>query len=189
MLRRLEFDLWYLFRPPWDSGISPPELFQFMAAHPAGRAIDLGCGTGTNVVTLAQHGWRVTGVDYSARAIRIATRKVRLAGVTATLATCDVTRLTGIAGPFDLTLDLGCFHGVDSRPAYLANLSRILSPGAFWLMYGFFKDTPQERGSGLTAEDLNLIESHGLRLVSRQDGTDRRERPSAWFLYEVPRAN
>ncbi len=72
MLRRLEFDLWYLFRPPWDSGISPPELFEFMAGHAPGRAIDLGCGTGTNVVTLATHGWQVIGLDFSPRAVRIA---------------------------------------------------------------------------------------------------------------------
>jgi len=186
MLRRLEFDLWYLFHPPWDSGVSPPELLEFIATHPAGRAIDLGCGTGTNVVTLAQHGWQVTGLDYSPRAIRMATRKARLAGVTATLALCDVTRPPGISGPFDLALDLGCFHGVGSRPAYLSNVVRILSPGAYWLMYGFFRDAPQEHGSGLATEDLGLIESHGLRLVSRRDGTDMRERPSSWFLYQRP---
>ena len=186
MLKRLEFDLWYLFHPPWDSGVSPPELFEFMATHPAGRAIDLGCGTGTNVVTLAEHGWHVTGLDYSPRAIRIAARKARLAGVTATLSVCDVTRMSCITGPFDLALDIGCFHAVQGRAAYLSSLVLILSPGAYWLMYGFFKDLPRQRGSGLTTEDLSVIESHGLRLVSRQDGIDVRERRSAWFLYQQP---
>ena len=114
MLRRLEFDLWYLFHPPWDSGVSPPELFEFMAEHPAGRAIDLGCGTGTNVITLAEHGWQVTGLDYSPRAIRIAARKVRRAGAgSATSLRCVMSLgCPGIDGPFDLALDLGCFHGV-----------------------------------------------------------------------------
>jgi ubiquinone/menaquinone biosynthesis C-methylase UbiE len=186
LLRRLEFDLWYLFRPPWDSGVSPPELLEFMAAHPAGRAIDLGCGTGTNVITLAQHGWQVTGLDYSARAIGIAERKLRRARLAAALSVCDVTRLPGIDGPFDLALDLGCFHGLRSRGAYLANLARILAPGGHWLMYGFFRHPSEGHGPGLMPADLALIESYGLRLLSRQDGTDRGERPSAWFLYERP---
>ena len=62
MLRRLNFTFWYYFHPPWDSGISPPELLEFIEQHPAGRAIDLGCGTGTNVVTLAQQDGRSQGL-------------------------------------------------------------------------------------------------------------------------------
>ena len=184
MLRRLEFDLWYLFRPPWDTGVSPPELLEFLAAHPAGHAIDLGCGTGTNVITLAEHGWQVTGLDYSRRAIRIAERKVRQSKLQAALSVCDVTRLPGINGPFDLALDLGCFHGLRSREAYLSNLVRILAPGGHWLMYGFFKDPSEGRRTGLMPADLSLIESYGLRLGSRRDGIDMGERPSAWFLYQ-----
>jgi hypothetical protein len=99
---------------------------------------------------------------------------------------CDVTRLAGIDGPFDLALDLGCFHGIRSRGAYLSNLVRLLAPGGSWLMYGFFQDPPDGRGPGLTPADLALIESYGLRLTSRQYGTDAGKRPSAWLLYQRP---
>lgn len=34
-----------------------------------GRALDLGCGTGANVIGLAQRGWEVTGVDWAKTAI------------------------------------------------------------------------------------------------------------------------
>nr|WP_243757850.1 class I SAM-dependent methyltransferase [Allobranchiibius sp. GilTou38] len=37
---------------------------------PAGRVPDLACGEGRNSVWLAARGWRVTGVDFSAEAIR-----------------------------------------------------------------------------------------------------------------------
>ena len=47
-LRRLKFNLSYFGKAPWDSGISPPELYDFIATHPAARAIDIGCGSGTN---------------------------------------------------------------------------------------------------------------------------------------------
>ena len=188
MLRRLHFNLWYLYfiRPPWDSGISPPELLDFLANHPAGRAIDLGCGTGTNVVTLVQHGWDVTGVDFAPLAIRLAKRKLHAAHMRASLLVGDVTNLTGISGPFDLALDLGCFHGIEARAAYLSELMRLLTPGGYWLMYAFFKSAGQVSGSGITTADIDLIASRGLRLITRKDGVDRRERPSAWFIYQMP---
>ncbi len=194
MLRRLNFNLWYYARPPWDSGISPPELFDFIANHPAGRVIDLGCGTGTNVITLAQHGWQVTGIDFAPRAIQIAKHKTQKASVKAVLQVGDATNLKGIEGPFDLALDMGCFHGVENRAAYLTELDRILASGGYWLMYGFFKPDPSQTGrfdklsasSGLAAADLDLILARGFRLLSRKDGWDKRERQSAWFLYQKP---
>jgi ubiquinone/menaquinone biosynthesis C-methylase UbiE len=187
VLRRLQFSLWYYFRPPWDSGISPPELLQFIAAHPAGRALDLGCGTGTNVVTLARHGWAVSGMDFAPRAIQLARQKVRAAAVRATLSVGDVTILAGLDGPFDLALDIGCFHGIADRQAYLLSLDRVLAPSGHWLMYGFFKSSKDELGPGLEAETLRLIEDHGFLLRSRTDSPDKRGRPSAWFLFQKPR--
>ena len=184
LLQRLFFDLWYLFRPPWDSGVSPPELLAFLEQHPAGRAIDLGCGTGTNVITLAQHGWEVTGLDYSPRAIRIARRKVLKAQVRASLSVCDVTRLSGIGGPFDLGFDLGCFHSLVNRESYLANLPRILAPHGYWLVYGFLKEASGPDVPGIGPDDLAAIGADGLTMISRQDGTDRGDRPSAWFLFQ-----
>jgi len=184
LLRRLHFNLWYFARPPWDSGISPPELLEYLATHPPGCAIDLGCGSGTNLITLAQHGWQVTGVDFAPRAIQIARRKIKQARLSAQLRVGDVTELRGIHGPFDLALDMGCFHGVEDRAAYLRQLGRILAPGGDWLLYGFFKAAPHRPGPGLVASDLGLIQAHGLRLLWRRDGLDTRGRPSAWFLFQ-----
>lgn len=174
----------YLRRPPWDSGLTPPELFDFIASHPAGRAIDLGCGTGTNVVTLAQNSWQVTGVDFIPKAIRAAKRKLKLANVYADLRVGDATHLDGIAGPFELALDIGCFHGVNDKAAYLDELDRLLAPRGHWLLYGFFKPASHLAGPGLAAPDLDLIQARGFSLLSRTDGFDKKERPSAWFLFQ-----
>ncbi|GAB4422491.1 MAG: hypothetical protein Kow002_11880 [Anaerolineales bacterium] len=183
-LRKLIFSLWYYFNPPWDSGVSPPELLEFLKTQPPGRAIDLGCGTGTNVVTLAEAGWSVTGIDFAPRAIRIAKRKVRQAGLQADLRVGDVTNLKGINGPFDFALDLGCFHGLGEKKApYLRELDRILAPGGFWLMYGFFKSAASDPGPGLAEADLEMIQSR-FKLLSRQDGVDKVGRTSAYFLFE-----
>jgi SAM-dependent methyltransferase len=189
MLRKLYFNLLYLFsKPPWDTGISPPELLDFIEKHQPGNAIDIGCGTGTNVITLAQAGWQVTGVDFVPRAIRFAKRKVRKAGIQAKLAVRDAADLTGIPGPFDLALDIGCFHGLGDRKAdYLSELERILAPGGHWLMYGFFSPSADQTQTGLAEADLELIPA-SLILIWRQDGFDKRERTSAWFLFQKQQA-
>ena len=185
MLRKLYFNLLYLFsEPPWDTGISPPELLDFIEKHPAGKAIDIGCGTGTNVITLAKAGWQVTGVDFVPRAIKTAKRKTKKAEIKAELHVRDATNLKGISGPFDLALDMGCFHGMGNKKAdYLSELNRILAPGGHWLMYGFFNPDPASDSPGLVEADLELILA-SMTLVWRQDGFDRGERTSAWFLYQ-----
>jgi ubiquinone/menaquinone biosynthesis C-methylase UbiE len=183
MFQRLLFNLWYLGRPPWDRGVSPPELIEYIGSHPAARAVDIGCGTGTNTITLTKAGWQVTGVDFAVLAIWLALRKVRTAGVQADLYVRDVTHLSGIQGPYDLALDIGCFHGVAHKAAYLSELCRILAPKGSWLLYAFFRPPSAQADPGLTEEDLRLVARH-MQLIWRRDGSDRRGRPSAWFHYQ-----
>lgn len=184
MIARLRFWWMYLRRPPWDSGIVPPELLQYIQTHPPRRAIDLGCGTGTNVLALAQHGWHVTGVDFIPQAIRAAKRKTKTVQENVTLLVGDVTHLNNINGPFDLALDIGCFHGIQNKSKYLDELDRLLAPRGHWLLYGFFKPSAHLAGPGLVEADLHLIHARGLLLLSRQDGFDKKNRPSAWFLFQ-----
>ena len=184
LLKRLQFNYSYFGKAPWDTGISPPELYDFIASHPAGRALDIGCGTGTNVITLANAGWQVTGFDFAPRAIQIAKRKLKQAGIQADVFTDDATQMKKIQGKFDLALDMGCFHGIENKAGYLTQLTRILAPNGFWLMYGFFKQDAALPDPGLAHSDIDMISARGLTLLSRKDGFDKRERSSAWFLYQ-----
>ena len=185
MFRRLHFQYLYFGQPPWDTGVSPPELFDFIKNNQPGRAIDIGCGTGTNVITLAQASWRVTGVDFAPRAIKLARQKLKRSGLKANIRVGDATSLTGISGPFDLALDLGCFHGIskEGRAKYLDQLDHILAPNGFWLLYAFLSPGTPRSGHGLDEADINLIGSR-LTLISRRDGFDKRERQSAWLLFQ-----
>jgi SAM-dependent methyltransferase len=185
LFRRFLFHYWYFGQPPWDTGVSPPELLDFIQNHEPGRAIDIGCGTGTNVITLASAGWNVTGVDFAPRAIKLARQKASKAGVRAEFLIKDATKLQGIHGPFDLAFDLGCFHGIPSkgRANYLEQLNRVLAPGGFWLMYSFLKTETDQPGTGLAEWDIDQILTL-LALIWRRDGFDKGDKPSAWFLFQ-----
>lgn len=183
--RRLLFHTWYFRQPPWDTGISPPELLEFIQQHPPGAALDLGCGTGTNVITLAKAGWRVTGIDFAPRAIALARQKIKKAGVQAVVSVNDATKLSGISGSFELALDIGCFHGLskEGREKYLDQLDRILAPGGFWLWYGFLKPPATASSApGLGEADLSQLSAR-FSLLSRRNGFDR-QRSSAWLLFQ-----
>ena len=103
-------------RTPWDTGVTPQEVVEEASAMEPGRALDLGCGTGTNVLWLAQHGWTAVGVDRSPIAIESARRRADWTSG-AMFVEGDVTRLAELQvdGPFDLILDIGCFHGLPVR--------------------------------------------------------------------------
>ncbi len=187
MLNRLFFNLRYWFgHPPWDTGITPPEVVALIEGGlPPGRALDLGCGTGTNSLYLARHGWEVTGVDYVARAIQQARRKAQESGVRVDFRLGDVTDLSDLASLYHFALDVGCFHSLTraGREAYAKNLQRLLAPGALLLMYAFLNELSGETLSspGLPrSEVLRTFESH-FKLGKVEEGTGR---PSAWFTFQ-----
>ena len=58
------------FRAPWDIGPRRElvELVESGRIKPC-KAIDLGSGTASNCIFLAQHGFQVTGVDFASAAV------------------------------------------------------------------------------------------------------------------------
>lgn len=137
---------------PWDSGVSPPELITIIEGDgrlAPGRALDLGCGTGTNCIYLAQHGWEATGVDFVPRAINTAKKKSARAKGSPRFLVGDVTRLTelGLNGPFDLLFDLGCFHSIPDagRDGYVRGAGAVAKPGATMLMFCFIRPEQPRR--------------------------------------------
>jgi SAM-dependent methyltransferase len=195
VVQRAFYGIFYrVGRPPWDTGVSPPELVEVVEGPSAlapGRALDLGCGTGTNAVYLARHGWQATGVDFVPSAIARARQRAHANGLDARFVAGDVTRLDdlGVVGPFDLVLDIGCFHGIPQglRSAYGAQVARATAPGATLLMFAFGR--PARRWSpvgflGATEVDLVTHLGSAFELVDVRSGQESRPgqlRLPAWY--------
>lgn len=181
----LTFNLMYLGRPPWDTGVSPPELLDFIEQHPPGRAIDLGCGTGTNLMTLGNAGWLVTGVDFAIKAIAQARAKLMEAGIPGEVRAGDVSRIEVVQGSYDLVLDIGCYHNLseDSRAAYRRNLEIILKPGGHFLLYAHCKTDRADQRAGITPDEIKAL-CAPFQVISRKDGQDRWARAAVWLLLQ-----
>jgi SAM-dependent methyltransferase len=188
-LRRLFFSLFYLAgRPPWDRGVTPPELIEAVEgpnALPPGHALDIGCGSGTNSIYLARHGWSVTGVDFAGSAIARAKEKARLArplrGSTRFIQG-NVTRLDTLQleAPCSLLLDISCLHSLapQDRPAYAAGVASHAASGALFLLYAWERG-PMRR-MGVTPEDIGSLFAGTFAVQRVEQGTER-GMPTAWY--------
>jgi SAM-dependent methyltransferase len=129
---------------PWDTDKVPSELRELVegeAALPPGRALDIGCGTGTQSVYIASHGWKVTGVDNVEQPLKRARARSAAVAVAVNWVKADVTRLdaAGLDPGYTLLLDRGCFHGLsdEERAGYVRGVSGLAAPGAVLEMMCF----------------------------------------------------
>ena len=179
----LKFNSRYLLHPPWDTGFTPPEVLRFINNSPPGRALDLGAGSGTNIITLANAGWDAIGVEYAFWAVVSARKKIRHADVSAKIYLHDVVDLDFLRGTFDLVLDVGCYHSLDlqERKVYNSNIPILLNKGGTFLVYAFLSEDPTEK-TGISQKDINNFSNY-LKLISSVKGKERDIRDSIWLEF------
>jgi SAM-dependent methyltransferase len=146
---------------PWDRGVPASGLVELIdgnGALPKGRAIDLGCGTGTNSIYLAQRGWRVTGIDMVPCALDAARRRALRAGVSPAFIQGDVTRLgeLSLGAGFNLVVDVGCFHTLPAglRDRYVESVSAVAVPGATLFLFAFSPRKLAPIKSGVSLDEV-----------------------------------
>jgi SAM-dependent methyltransferase len=163
---------------PWDHDRAPEQLQSLTEgwATTVGRALDIGCGTGSDAVYLAEQGWAVTAVDGVAQALSRARARARSAGVEVDWVQGDICRLEqlGLGEGFTLVLDRGCFHDFtnDQRDQYARGVSAVSSPGAVLMMFAF---QPRRRGlgpRGVTGEELVRYLGRDWELLSSTPDTE-----------------
>jgi SAM-dependent methyltransferase len=128
------------FRAPWDIGPRKElvELVESGRIRPC-KAIDLGSGTASNCIFLAQHGFDVTGVDYAQAAIELGRKRAQEAGVNVNFVVDDLTNLRHINGTFDLLVDYGTLDDLvpGDRDLYVKNVLPLTHAGSQFLLYCF----------------------------------------------------
>jgi SAM-dependent methyltransferase len=192
--RWLRFNLLYLGRPPWDTGVSPPELKDFLKATEPGRALDAGCGTGTNLLTMAKSGWAVVGVDISVLSVLRARAKLRRIDFTGRVICGDITGDLQLTLPFDLVLDIGCYHSLSQkeREKYRQNLDNWLAPGGSYLLYAHLRTEPGA-SHGVSEDDIQVFNKF-LDMQYRQDNDEKRPDggggfPATWVQFDRRKAS
>ncbi|HYH34033.1 MAG TPA: class I SAM-dependent methyltransferase [Nocardioides sp.] len=145
-----------------DHGLSDPEcraawrdlLLEALPPAPA-RVADLGCGTGTLSLLLAEEGYAVTGVDFSSGMVRRAREK---AGHLAVFHEGDAAAPPLAEAAFDVVL---CRHVLWALPApgdALARWVRLLTPGGRLVLV----EGRWHTGGGLpAARTLDLLRAAG----------------------------
>jgi SAM-dependent methyltransferase len=124
---------------PWYSSRPSPWLVRAVrdGRFPSsGSVLDVGCGTGTNLLWLARRGFRAFGADVSPTAIGIAESRAQREKLSVDLRVASADRLPFERGAFDSALDNGCFHSIPHRhrAAYASEIARVLRPDAPFLL-------------------------------------------------------
>jgi SAM-dependent methyltransferase len=125
------------------------------------RALDLACGAGRHSVWLAQQGWAVTGVDFSAVALAAARERAAQAGVSVDWIEADVTTYEPPGDAFDLVCILYLQLPGLERRAVLERAWRALAPGGTLVVLGHHADNRSEGHGGPSSSDV-LYSEHDI---------------------------
>lgn len=132
-----------------DSDILEPYLCRI---QPKGRVLDVGCGTGRNSKYLCNQGYDVVGVDLAAKAIETA----RKMAPSAKLYLGDITTMELNEEPFDLVVDIGCYHSMapEARVTYAKRLTDFLKPEGYLILRVFDQHHPVVQDSWFCFTDF-----------------------------------
>ena len=173
---------------PWDTGQPEPLLVEFVSssAITPGSALEIGAGTGTNAIWMAERGFDVLAVDVAPLAVQAAEAKVEGRALRCRFAVSDFLVASTPGGPFQFVFDRGCFHVFDEpeqRTHFAANVAAVLAPGGLWLSLvcsteGPPRDVgpPRRSACEVTMAIEPVLEIVELRSVEFRDAQAR-----AWF--------
>ena len=177
---------------PWDSGQPDRHLVELVeqGAITPGRALEVGCGTGTNAIWLASRGFDVHGIDVAPLAIEMAEAKREAAAVSLRLSVLDFMADELPAGPFDFVFDRGVLHvfdGADEQARFAERVASLLAPDGHWLcIAGSTEGPPRDQGPPRrSARDLVSAVEPALELVLLRSSSFDAEEPSramAWVM-------
>jgi ubiquinone/menaquinone biosynthesis C-methylase UbiE len=162
-----------------DHGLRDPAVRAAWAARlrawlpePPADVVDLGCGTGSLSVLVAEAGHRVSGLDLAAPMVAAAEAKARAAGVAAAFRQGDAAAPPYPAGSADVVLSRHVLWALADPDEALRRWVAILRPGGRLVLVEGHWST----GAGLTAEETRAL----VRRHRREAEVERLDDPALW---------
>lgn len=149
---------------PWEQDTPQvKEWLTFLQSANSGKALDLGCGTGTYCGELAAAGFNVTGIDISPKALEIA----RASYPNVQFIQQDLNNLKNPSTDlYDLILDVKTFFAIRERNYYLQQIKSMLAPSGFFILQ-FFVHNTEKPFLEVKDDYLNLpFKIHAKRQIS-----------------------
>jgi len=173
---------------PWDTGQPEKSLVEFVTSGGVapGRTLEIGAGTGTNAIWLAERGFNVLGVDVSSLAVEKARAKMQGRDLSCRFATLDFLAAPPPDGPFRFIFDRGCFHVFDEpgeRSRFAAHVAATLAPGGSWLsLIGSTEGPPRDIGPPRrSACEVTLAIEPVLEIIELRSAEFEGNGAKAWF--------
>lgn len=142
---------------PWRvSGQNETRERQLSKYSKGNRLLDVGCGTGENLVQLQAEGYAVTGIDVSDKAIEFACSQQEIGN--ANMVVADFFSWSD-EFLFDIVYDHGTFHnmsGPSERERFVFQVSKNLNFEGVWLNVSACADGPRTKFAhgGIYLQDL-----------------------------------
>jgi SAM-dependent methyltransferase len=149
-------------------------LVDEVAGLPPGTALDLACGEGRNAVWLAELGWDVTAVDFSAVGLAKGRRLAAVKGVRVRWVEEDVVESPAPHQAFDLVLVLYLHLPAAARTRALGRAADAVAPGGTLLVVGHDRTNLEDGWGGprdpevLYGPDDVVADLTGLEVVKAE---------------------
>lgn len=134
------------------------------------RVLEIGFGTGTDLLQFARGGAMVTGVDLTPRSIEIARRRFEVYGLTGEFAIGDAENLSFPNANFDVVYSFGVLHHTPDTQRAVSEIYRVLKPGGKAIVMVYHRTSRLYMGSIILKHGLlrgELLKSSPEEIMSR----------------------
>lgn len=118
----------------WEKGDARHELLPWMLEafeydkHDGELLLDVGCGTGIDLLRYTKGGAKVIGIDLSEKPLKIAKQNIKEIGDVPSLIRCDLENIPLNDGTFDMIYSNGVLHHTPNHEEGIREILRVLKP-------------------------------------------------------------